>query len=184
MATLLLLNGLPAVGKTTLARRFVADRPLALCVDIDALRTSLGGWESDPRSKEIARELAVVLAAAHLRAGHDVVVPQLLGRLPFVERLEATASDAGAAFVEVLVTADVEVVARRVLARRRAQVDAGAPHPAAELTDADPMARLAETAASLERVASARPGTLCVDVGTGDPEAAYRALVRALAGAK
>jgi hypothetical protein len=41
------------------------------------------------------------MAAAHLRAGHDVVVPQYLGRTGFIESLEALARRAEAACAQL-----------------------------------------------------------------------------------
>ena len=84
------LNGPPGAGKTSLARRYLADHPLALVVDIDDLRMNLGQWAAREESRLLARELAIALVDCHLSAGHDVVVPQFLGRLPFIERLAAT----------------------------------------------------------------------------------------------
>jgi len=43
--SLLLLNGPAGIGKSTVARLLISGRPLALCLDIDMLRRSLGsGW--------------------------------------------------------------------------------------------------------------------------------------------
>jgi predicted kinase len=72
---LLLINGAPGVGKSTLARRYADDHPLTLVVEIDAIRTQLGGWQTRDESRLIARELAIALIRAHLAAGHDIVVP-------------------------------------------------------------------------------------------------------------
>ena len=70
----------PARGrKTSLARRYLADHPLALVVDIDDLRMNLGQWAVREESRLLARELAIALVDCHLSAGHDVVVPQFLG---------------------------------------------------------------------------------------------------------
>lgn len=38
------LNGPPGAGRTTLARQYLADHPLALVVDLDDLRMNLGRW--------------------------------------------------------------------------------------------------------------------------------------------
>ena len=100
---LLLLNGPPGVGKSTVAARYVDDHPLALNLDIDVLRAQLGRWQDDPESAGlVARDLAVAMARTHLLAGHDVVVPQFLARPEFIDRLAALAEATGVAFVEVI----------------------------------------------------------------------------------
>lgn len=56
MARLIVLNGLPGSGKSTLVRRFVAERPLALCLDIDLIRGLLSRWHDQPdRAGQLAR---------------------------------------------------------------------------------------------------------------------------------
>ena len=92
----------------------MGDHPLALVVDIDELRVRMGGWDAHPESKRLARSLGVSLIRTHLRAGHDVVVPQLLGLVDFIETLESVAADEGAEFVEVLLRAPARVVDSRL----------------------------------------------------------------------
>ncbi|MFT4084899.1 MAG: AAA family ATPase [Nocardioides sp.] len=100
----MLLNGLPGVGKSTLARRLVADRPGALDLDIDALRALIGGpWEE---TAEVGRTRALELATAHLRDGYDVLVPQLVADPTEVTRFRDAADEAGARFVHVLLTGE------------------------------------------------------------------------------
>ncbi|MBA3302830.1 MAG: AAA family ATPase, partial [Acidimicrobiia bacterium] len=41
MPRLILLNGPPGIGKSTLAQRFVDEHPLALNLDLDAVRAML-----------------------------------------------------------------------------------------------------------------------------------------------
>lgn len=115
---LLLLNGFPASGKSTLARRWVADHPLALALDVDCVRGQLGRWQDQPHAAGLAaRDLATAMARAHLLAGHDVVVPQFLGRRAFVDRLQETAHEAGAVFHHVVLLDDREDAVRRFHAR-------------------------------------------------------------------
>ena len=92
MPRLLLINGLPGSGKSTLAARYVADRPLALCLDVDVVRGLLGAWQEHPHEAGLlARRLALAMARVALHEGRDVVVPQFLGRPQFIGELEALA---------------------------------------------------------------------------------------------
>jgi predicted kinase len=175
LTRLLLLNGSPAVGKSTLARRWADGHALALVVDIDELRVRLGGWQQHDESKRIARTLAVALIREHLASGRDVVVPQLLGRTDFIETLEVVAAEGGATFVEVLLRAPADVVLARI-ARRRAELRA--PHPQDEIDPARDEQILTSVVALLEAVAVARPATVVVDASSDDPATVYAELLR------
>jgi predicted kinase len=142
---LILLNGLPGVGKSTVAAAWSARHPGTLNLDIDVVRSLISG--ATPDTAEPARALGLVMAVEHLRGGRDVVVPQLVARTDQVSRFAGATAAAGARFVHVLVEAPEDLVAGRVAA------DA-APHR----RDLVPAA-LAGYAAGLREVAL-RPGVL------------------------
>lgn len=111
---LILLNGLPGVGKSAVAAAWSARHPGTLDLDIDRIRSLISG---DPReTAEPARALGLDMAAEHLRGGHDVVVPQLVARLDQVARFADAAALGGARLVHVLLEAPDDVVADRVAA--------------------------------------------------------------------
>ena len=101
MTRLVLINGAPGSGKSTIAQALAQDKAMTLALDIDGLKHSLGRWEEDPSASGLhARRLATALASEQLRAGFDLVIGQYLARTPFIEDLERLAARHGARFYE------------------------------------------------------------------------------------
>ncbi len=171
MPTLVLLNGPPASGKSTLARRLVEDRPLALNLDIDVVRGLLGGWLEDPSAGGLAaRALALAMASTHLGRGHDVVIPQFLARVEFIDELQQVAAETGARFVEIALILGRDE-ALRAFDRRRATPGDQTHVDAAALVDRSPKAD--PIGAMYDRFAEAltlRPDAKRVAVEIGDLE--------------
>jgi predicted kinase len=176
---LLLINGAPAVGKSTLAHRYADEHPLALIIDIDWIRTHLGQWAKLDESKLVARELALVLVRAHLRSGHDVIVPQYLGRPEYRERLRLLAAETDVPFVEVLLTDEAERITQRFRKRRAEYASTGAEHPEGDLNDEAVANEVSVASDDLLRDAIGRD--VLVVSATGGPDESYLALCEGLA---
>jgi predicted kinase len=178
--TLVLLNGPPGIGKSTLAARYVDQHPGTLDLDIDTLHRLVGGWQDDVThdTHALLRPVARAMAAAHLAGGRDVVLPQYLARLEEIEAFEAVARDQGADFVEVVLLDDRAASVERFDRRpedtpwethnRRLVVEQGGPAFLADMYD-----RLVE-------VLDHRPGAVVVRTRYGDVEAAYASLLEVL----
>jgi predicted kinase len=173
---LVLVNGLPGSGKSTLARRHAEDHPLTLVLDVDVVRGLLGAWLDQPaEAGRLARDLALAMARTHLLGGHDVVVPQFLGRPAFVLALADVAEQAGASFVEVALMVEPAEAARRFAYRSQ---HAGRPQEsdaAALLEREGGPDSLADMHDRLLAVLADRPGTHRMIAG-GDLDSAYREL--------
>jgi predicted kinase len=128
---------------------------LALLVDIDGLRMQLGQWERQEESRVLARTLALALPEAHLSSGHDVVIPQYVGRIEFVERLADVAHRCGAEFLEVVLVTEPNVATARFRARRAEYEVAGKAHPEADVPDTNVDAFVHESLDRLETSATA-----------------------------
>jgi predicted kinase len=121
---LIVLNGPLAIGKSTLAQRYVDDHPLALNLDIDSIRRLLGRWQDDPtRAGLLARAMTLTMAREHLGNGHDVVLPQFLGNPRFLEQAEAVAVEVGAQFIEFVLMDGRDETVRRFTARTAAAAE-------------------------------------------------------------
>jgi hypothetical protein len=122
----------------------------------------------------MARSLALAMADTHLSAGFDVIVPQYLGRLGFIDELSGAAHRAGARFVETALWLDRDR-AIAAFADRRATPSTQAHHDAAALVDrseqTDPVGEMFD---AFVRVVEQRPATRRVDVVPGDVEQTFR----------
>jgi hypothetical protein len=139
----------------------------------------IGGWETYAESAELSRTGGLALITAHLRSGHDVVVPQYVGLPDQLERFRGAAGDAGASYVGVLLTATAEEAARRFAVRdaTTAPDDRWAAYLRAHW-ETGGYDELAPTIDRLERLVDHR----WLRVESTTPEATYAALAAALGG--
>jgi len=155
-----LLNGAPGVGKSTLADLVVRQRPMMLALDVDGIKHALGRWDEDAgEAGRHARRLAVALIREHLAAGHDVAVAQYLARTEFIEELERISTDGGAQFVEVILVVDEPHLSQRL---RERQAHPGRPEHAINNDLVGP-ADAPRLVASIDEIQELRPRSTRID---------------------
>ena len=175
----MVLNGPPGIGKSTLARRYVDDHPLAFCLDVDEFRRRVGRWQDhEQESGALARRMAVEMARVHLSGGHDVVVPQYLGRVDLVVELEAVASAVTARFVEVVLMDTREASQRRFAAR--AQDPSAVTHHREAAQMVGGATGLGDLWDRLQTLVAERPRATVVPTRAGDVDGAYAAVLAAI----
>lgn len=176
---MLVVNGPPAVGKSTIARRLRDDRPLSLLVDCDDLWPLIGGWEQHDNSQELAVAAGLAMARVHLEAGYDVVAPQLAVDLDFFEAVDALARETAATCHEIVLTGDPVRVAAQFRRRRAERTTAGEPDVSANIADDRLDEVIGSVTEALAALAVARPRTLVVPTD-GGVDATYLRVVNAL----
>jgi predicted kinase len=178
---LVLVNGAPASGKSTLARRFANDHPLTLVLDLDLVRGLLGRWLETPvQAGQLARAMALEMARVHLAAGHDVIVPQFLGRLDFVLALEQLCEEVGAVFIELVLLSTLDEAVDRFVRRSKQSGDVHHQDAAALVERDGGAASLRERYQQLLEVVAARPGTRAIRTVDGEIDQAYESLLAQL----
>jgi predicted kinase len=115
---LVLINGAPGVGKSTVAAALAASTPRMTALDLDPIKHALPSWTSDPHEAGLAaRRIAVAECASRLAEGFSVVTGQYLARTDFIEELEELAKSVGAIWVEVILELDAAALATRLALR-------------------------------------------------------------------
>jgi len=179
---LLHLNGPPGIGKSTLARRYVAEHPGVLNCDVDVLRTLIGGWSSDfVAAGALIRPAALAMIEAYLAHGRDVVLPQMLVDPGELALFEAAATGVGAELVERVLTDTSAAAVARFGRRGAAEThDPWHDHVRAIVAANGGDAALVEYHARLERLVAERPSAIVISSEEGAVDDTYRKLVDSL----
>lgn len=118
MTKCILLNGFAAAGKTTIAKKYINDHPMALVIEGDELVVNIGQWtKNEPQARAQVFEFTKLLLTAHLARGYDVILPYLVTNTSHVEEFEKITQDNGAEFYEVLLHNSHDDAVGRLLQR-------------------------------------------------------------------
>ncbi len=175
------LNGPPGIGKSTLSQMYADEHPGTLNLDIDRVRELIGGWRDQfTRAGQLVRPLAFTMARTHLESGHDVVMPQYLGRLSEVERFEGAAHVSGAHFREVVLMDTKDASLERFYRRHEGDELPWHHQVQAIVERQGGRTLLAAMYDSLEEVRRSRPEAVVVPSRAGHVTQTYKSLCAAL----
>lgn len=157
---LVLLNGPPGIGKSTLADVLASRHDHLTALDVDVVKHDLDSWPTDPQAAGLrAREVVLEQARPRLAAGQGVVIGQYLARPAFPDQLARLAEQVPADFVHVVLEVPADVLGGRLRERRRAPTRA---EQAINDADVDP-SEAAQLIASVDALAVGLEGVARVD---------------------
>jgi predicted kinase len=181
MPRLVLLNGPPGIGKSTLSAHYVDRNPSTLNLDVDTLHHLIGGWQDEETDTwPVVWSLAQAMAATHLDGGHDVVLPQYFAKVDEIVSFEKLARQHGAAFHEVVLLDDRDAAIERFNRRARDSDDPWVRHHHRLIELNGGSVVLATMYDNLMEVIRQRPGAVVVRSTADAVQETYEHLTEAL----
>jgi predicted kinase len=115
---LIILNGSPGTGKSTIAEKLHAGMPMSLLVELDAWRRFISGYrENRKESLNLSFQHALSAIEVSLNAGHDAIVNRVILDSKTLDTLHELGKRCGAEVYEFMFFADKETIIQRVTER-------------------------------------------------------------------
>jgi adenylate kinase family enzyme len=176
---LIILNGPLGIGKSTLAKRYAKDHPLTLVLDIDEVWAMLSNWREEKEvSAPLSKQLALEMARVTLKAGHDVIVPQILQTSELADSFEKLTRDCGAQYYEILLIVDKDESIRRFIERGKSSGNPTGFRAGGNIDTGGRETKLAEMYDKMIEVSSERPNVIKIEPLLGNVEGTYTDLVK------
>ncbi len=178
---LIVLNGNPGMGKSTLSQRYANEHPMTLNLDVDRLWHLLGQWQASmPRSEVQKYKFAYALSSVHLADGYNVVVADHIQNPEVYRRFQKIAEVHCAMFVEVVLLSTVDDAIERCKTRARKLGHETGFRPGGVLDTSGREAKLASMHENMLAAVASRENMIRIESIEGDIEGAYRQLLMAV----
>ena len=181
--TLILLNGTPAAGKSTMLSRYIDAHPMTLGIDIDQIWFMMGQWQaSRPRSHVQKMKLAFAMTETHLKDGFDVLIAQHLESPEYYDQLEAIAAAHNARFIEIMLMVPYKENLKRFIRRGKASGYPTGWRPGGIMDTEGREKKLREMYEQMRAALKTRPNAVVLSPKDGDEAGTYKELLRVISG--
>ncbi|MES2971283.1 MAG: AAA family ATPase [Patescibacteria group bacterium] len=171
----ILLNGFAGSGKSTIARMYVDNHPLAMVIEGDELIVNIGDWlDHEDEARDLVFALTKEMLRASLSLGHDVIIPYLATNAEEVAELEQIATSSNSRFYEFYLATHKDHAVQRLL-NRGAWGEAGLP----PLTS-DDTPRITQLYEHMEAALPKRPNQTHVQIKEGSPVDTYQEVLKSI----
>lgn len=172
---LILLNGFAGIGKSTLAKRYIADHSLAMSIEEDELIGMLGQWaDHEDQARVYVLDFIKSIARLHLQNKQTVLIPHLLTNAAFAEDLESIANECDAKYFEIYLSVEKDEAFARLF-ERGTWGEAGAP----PITKKD-LPIMEEKYSLMTEATAKRSSMIAIKPEIGKIEQTHAALLKAL----
>lgn len=173
---LILLHGFAGVGKTTIAERYINDRPLTMILEGDKVGAMLGRWlDHEKEARKLLYTLGKAMVTTYLETGHSVIVPMLPIHPEHVRAFELITKETDAQFFEVILVTDREEAVKRLL-KRGTWGEAGAP----PISKVDDMPMINQLYDGMQQTLAGRPNAIRIPSVEGAHDDTYQQFLAAI----
>lgn len=172
-AKLIVVNGFAASGKTTIAKKYIAEHSMAMTLEADAIVDNIGNWTSHQEEvRQLTFELTKAMLRAYLPSGHDVILPYLVTNIDEVQEFESIAAACNANYYEFVLHNERADAIARLLKRGKWGEETSPP-----LTEQD-MPEIEDLMDRMESAVKKRPQAIKIWLKGQDPDATYAQLLQ------
>lgn len=171
---LIILSGPLGSGKSTLAAKYAEEHPLALALDIDHIRLMLGQWRENPEaSAQLSKHMAEEMTRLNLKAGYDVIIPQIYRQKDQLDNLRQIAKNEGADYYEILLELDKEEAIDRFMSYKGVR-------PGGLIDKGGGVSKLESMYDEMTELARKRPDTIKITPIRDNVDQTYKLLIDSL----
>jgi predicted kinase len=172
-AKLIVLNGFAASGKTTIAKKYIAEHSMSMALEADAIVDNIGDWANHQEEvRQLTFELTKAMLRAYLPSGHDVVLPYLVTNAEEVQEFESIAKACEADYYEFVLHNERAEAIARLLKRGKWGEETSPP-----LTEKD-MPEIENLMDRMESALKKRPHAIIIQLKGHDANTTYSQLLQ------